>query len=158
MPPKELIQKHLIRQVYLSNIEIAEIFSPRFDYENACMSVEGREFHVDLDEASGNYFWWEAISIEVLLTPDVKASDINNESHLVFSTARQAWEDCAQANNITPNRVEVLEVWLVSDWLYNKLNCQEESVVTWKGLPLWGRTGTGFPIEREEVIEVIARL
>jgi hypothetical protein len=70
MNDKELIQKHLIRQVYLSNAEIAEIFSSRFNYENACMIVEDREFHVDRDEASGNYFWWEAISIKVLLKPD----------------------------------------------------------------------------------------
>ncbi len=165
MNPKELIQNHVIRQVYLSNAEIAEIFPPRFDYENACMSIEGREFHADLDEASGNYFWWEAISIEVLLKTDVKAADLNNESHQLVSTARQAWFDCAQANKIAPerlavcdsNRFEVLEVWLVSDWFYNKLGCQDESVAIWKGLPLWGRTSTGFPIEREEVIELIAR-
>jgi hypothetical protein len=110
MNDKELIQKHLIRQVYLSN---AEIFSSRFNYENACMSVEDREFHVDRDEASGNYFWWEAISIKVLLKPDVEAADLNNESHHEFFTSQQAWEDCAQANNIIPDRVEVLEVWLV---------------------------------------------
>jgi hypothetical protein len=158
MNGKELIHKHLIRQVYLSNTEIAEIFSPRFDYENACMGAEGREFHVDLDEASGNYFWWEAISIEVFLKPALTATDLNNESDCEFSTARQAWADCAHANNITANRVEVMEVWLISDWLYNKLDCQGESVVTWKGLPLWGRTSTGFPVDREDVIEVIARL
>ncbi|WP_373539530.1 hypothetical protein [Chamaesiphon sp.] len=158
MTPKAIIQNHLIRQVYLSNAEIAEIFSPRFDYEEACMSAEGREFHVDLDEAIGNYFWWEAISIEVLLKPDVKAADLNNESDPVFLTARQAWFDCAQTNNINPNPIEVLEVWLVSDWLYNKLDCQDESVVIWKGLPLWGRTSTGLPVDREDVIEAIARL
>jgi hypothetical protein len=158
MNSKELIGKHLIRQVYLSNTEIAGIFSPRFNYEEACMSIEGKEFHVDLDESSGKYFWWEAISIEVFLKPDVKATDLNNESNQEFSTARQAWSDCAQVNNITPNRAEVMEVWLVSDWLYNKLDCQEESVVTWKGLPLWGRTSMGFPIEQEEVIDRIARL
>jgi hypothetical protein len=93
-----------------------------------------------------------------LLKPDAKATDLNNESHHLFSTPQQAWKDCAQANNITPNRIEVLEVWLVSDWLYNKLGCQDESVVIWKGLPFWGRTSTGFSIEREEVIELIARL
>lgn len=158
MTPKELIQNHLIRQVYLSNAEIAEIFPPRFDYENACMGVEGKELHVDLDITNDKYFWWEAISIEVFLKPDLKATDLNNESHHVFSTTRQAWKDCAQANNITPYLVEVMEVWLVSDWLYNKLDCQNESIVTWKGLPLWGRTGTGFPVDREDVIEVIARL
>jgi hypothetical protein len=158
MTPKAIIQNHLIRQVYLSNAEIAEIFSPRFDYEEACMSIEGREFHVDFDETNDKYFWWEAISIEVLLKPDVKAADLNNESDPIFLTARQAWFDCAQTNNITPNPIEVLEVWLVSDWLHNKLDCQDESVVTWKGLPLRGRTSTGLPVDREDVIEVIARL
>ena len=78
MNAKELIQKHLIRQVNLSNDEIADILPPRFDYENACMSVEGREFHVDLDIANDKYFWWEAISIEVFLKPDLKAADLNN--------------------------------------------------------------------------------
>lgn len=158
MTPKELIQNHVIRQVYLSNAEIAETFSPRFDYENACMSMEGIEFHVDLDEANDKYFWWEAISLEVLLEADVKAADAFNESDPIFLTAQQAWKDCAQANSITADRVEILEVWLVSDWLYNKLDYQNESVVAWKGLPLWGRTGSGFPVEREDAIEVIARL
>jgi hypothetical protein len=158
MTTDELVQNHIVRQVYLSNAEIAEIFLPRFDYEEACMSAEGREFYVDFDETNNKYFWWEAISIEVLLKPDVKAADLNNESDPVFLTARQAWFDCAQTNNITPNPIEVLEVWLVSDWLYNKLDCQDESVVTWKGLPLWGRTSTGLPVDREDVIEAIVRL
>ena len=158
MTPDELVQKHIVRKVHLSNAEIAEIFPARFDYENACMSAEGREFHVDYDITNNKYFWWEAISIEVFLKPDLKAADLNNESHPVFSTARQAWEDCAQANNITPERVEVMEVLPITDWLYNKLDYQGESVIAWKGLPLWGRTGTGFPVERDDPIEVITRL
>ncbi|PSB47466.1 hypothetical protein [Chamaesiphon polymorphus] len=158
MTPNELVQKHIVRKVHLINAEIAEIFPARFDYEEACMSLEGKEFHVDYDITNNKYFWWEAISIEVLLEADVRAADAFNESDPIFSTAGQAWKDCAQANNITSNPVELLEVWLVSNWLYDKLNCQDESVVTWKGLPLWGRSGSGFPIDREDAIEVIARL
>ena len=158
MTTNELVQNHIVRQVYLSNAEIAEIFLPRFDYEEACMSADGREFYVDFDETNNKYFWWEAISIEVLLEAKVKGTDAFNESEPIFLNDLQAWKDCAQANNITSNPVELLEVWLVSDWLYDKLNCQDESVVTWKGLPLWGRSGSGFPIDLEDAIEVIARL
>jgi hypothetical protein len=158
MTPKELIQGHVIRQVYLSNAEITEIFKPRSDYKNACKRTLNQEFNVDIDELNDRYFWWETFSSEEILEQSNQSEDLTNESHHVFFTAQEAWIDCARSNQIDPHEDEVMEVWLVSDWLHDKLSRQNESVINWKGLPLWGRTSTGIALSQEDIIISIAKI
>ena len=52
-------------------------------------------------------------------------------------------------------RSEVFEHWLVSSWLGQKLIEQEETVVEFYGLTVWGRTTTGQAIYCDDVIQEI---
>jgi hypothetical protein len=156
MTPKELVQNHIIRRVFLEQYEITELFQPLQDFENACLGAAGQEFHVDRDTTTGKYFWWEAFSVEVLLEEPDRVEDFNNESAAIFPSELQAWCDCATQNQITPYYVEVMEVWLVSDWMFDRLESLHQPVIKWKGLPLWGRTGKGSALYQESLIEEIA--
>ena len=52
-------------------------------------------------------------------------------------------------------RSEVFEHWLVSSWLFEKLQEQGESVVEMYGLYIWCRTTTGMAIAYDCVIQII---
>jgi hypothetical protein len=53
---------------------------------------------------------------------------------------------------------EVLEHWIVSDWLAERLAQRGETVdQDFAGLTIWGRTTTGQPIECDDVIIDVAR-
>ena len=52
-------------------------------------------------------------------------------------------------------RSEVFEHWLVSSWLYQKLQEQGETVVELYGLNIWCRTTTGMAIAYDCVIKEI---
>jgi hypothetical protein len=57
-----------------------------------------------------------------------------------------------------PEGAEVLEHWLISDWLADKLEAKGESVVRdLCGLTVWGRATTGQAIYCDGVIEEITR-
>ena len=50
---------------------------------------------------------------------------------------------------------EVLEWWICSDWLYNKLKAKGETIDTFYGLQIWGRTCSGQAIKCDWVIQTI---
>jgi hypothetical protein len=154
MTPEEIVKKHVIRQVYFSDSEISEYFQPKQDYKSACMSINDKEFHVDRDKFHNKYFWWQAYAIEFLLERTDKIQDQNNESGHMFFSEQEAWRDCARSNQIVSDEVEVLEVWMVSDWLYDRLEHQNESVIRWKGLPLWG--GTVLNLHDDPILKEIS--
>ena len=59
----------------------------------------------------------------------------------------------ADDHNLEPDRHEVFEHWIVSDWLADKLEAQEEAVERdFFGLTIWGRCTTGQSIYMDGVI------
>lgn len=62
--------------------------------------------------------------------------------------AREYCERC----DIDPEFNEALEHWLVSSWLYDKLETRGEMVTEFKGLRIWGRTTSGQSISIDSVI------
>ncbi|AFZ55582.1 hypothetical protein [Cyanobacterium aponinum] len=45
--------------------------------------------------------------------------------------------------------------WLVSEWLYRQLLAHHQPVVKFKNLYIWGRMGTGYSLNDEEVLITI---
>ena len=52
---------------------------------------------------------------------------------------------------------EVFQWFLVSEWLYNKLNEQLEPVCEFEGVYFWGRCGMNYSLEDEHCIIEIAK-
>jgi hypothetical protein len=66
------------------------------------------------------------------------------------------WQELCEEFNIEPYETEVLEHWLVSDWLADKLIAKGETVVKdYMGLTIWGRTTSGQAISLDYVIQQI---
>jgi hypothetical protein len=70
----------------------------------------------------------------------------------------EVWQKLCQAEHIDPHEREVLEHWLVSNWLAEKLQANDEIVVDdLYGLTVWGRTTSGQAISMDGVIRQIVR-
>ncbi|ANP79296.1 hypothetical protein A134_23060 [Vibrio crassostreae 9CS106] len=59
-------------------------------------------------------------------------------------------------HNIEPEYMEVLEHWIVSDWLGSQLSARGEAVQEIHGLTIWGRTCSGQSIELDSIITDIS--
>ena len=57
--------------------------------------------------------------------------------------------------DINDYRSEVFEHWIVTSWLFKKLQEQGETVVELYGLTIWCRTATGMAIAYDHVIKEI---
>lgn len=64
------------------------------------------------------------------------------------------FDDSSGFNNDEP--VEVMQWWIVSEWLAIKLADVGEPVVSYLGLEFWGRTGCGYPLEIEDCLVKIS--
>jgi hypothetical protein len=62
----------------------------------------------------------------------------------------------ADDHNIEPERIEVYEHWIVSEWFAYKLKGKGEIVGEFMGMIIWGRTCTGHAIFLDGVIKEIA--
>jgi hypothetical protein len=68
------------------------------------------------------------------------------------------WQKLCQSESIDPQENEVLEHWIVSDWLADKLEEKGETVVDdLYGLTVWGRTTSGQSISMDHVIRQITQ-
>lgn len=70
------------------------------------------------------------------------------------------WEELCESKDLDPedHRNEVLEHWIVSDWLAGKLDAHGEIVdYDFMGLTVWGRTTSGQSISLDYVINEIAK-
>jgi hypothetical protein len=64
-----------------------------------------------------------------------------------------SWRDFCDARDIEPQRIEIHEHWIVSEWLAAQLEERGEVVKrNFYGLTLWGRAGTGQAILLDDVI------
>ena len=75
-----------------------------------------------------------------------------------YNTEAGAAKACCDELGVEPNRREIYEHWVVTDWLASKLEAQDELIVRdWHGLTLWGRATTGQAIVMDYVIQEIAK-
>lgn len=66
------------------------------------------------------------------------------------------WQDVCESENIDPYYPEILEHWIVSNWLADKLIAKGETVdKDFMGLTVWGRRTSGQGIANDYVIEQI---
>jgi hypothetical protein len=64
-----------------------------------------------------------------------------------------SWQDFCHANDLEPQRHEIYEHWIVSDWLARRLEERGEVIERdFYGLTLWGRACTGQAILLDDVI------
>ena len=47
---------------------------------------------------------------------------------------------------------EIFQYFIISDWLYEKLNQEKEPTIIYKGLNIWGRCGCGYSLEDESCL------
>lgn len=69
--------------------------------------------------------------------------------------AKSASEAC-EIDDLEPYELDVLEHWVVSEWLANKLRKHGEKVQNLGNLEVWARTTTGQSIYTDGVIQLIA--
>ncbi|MEM8722467.1 MAG: hypothetical protein AAGE84_24775 [Cyanobacteria bacterium P01_G01_bin.39] len=81
---------------------------------------------------------------EFIIDPDYNAKSDAIDEYFRY----QDWE-------LDDYRSEVFEHWLVSSWLFKKLQEQGETVVELYGLNIWCRTTTGMAIAYDCVIKEI---
>ncbi|MCZ4270739.1 hypothetical protein [Maritalea porphyrae] len=108
------------------------LFTPLYDYESAA-----REANWEFDEKEGH--WWR-----------VETSNANGLE--LASTAENA---CA-IDDIEPHETEILEHWIVSNWLAEQLEAKGQRVDNdFAGLTVWARTTSGQAISQDYVIQQI---
>ena len=66
-------------------------------------------------------------------------------------------EDEICINCFDPEPKEIFQWFIVSEWLFNKLNEQGEPVIEIKGLYFWGRCGCGYSLEDETSLKNIVK-
>lgn len=83
---------------------------------------------------------------------------VANEKRFVLPniTVVGDWEELCSCEGIEPEREEVYEHWIVSDWLADKLSALGHPTGELFGLTIWGRGGTGQAILLDYAIAAIA--
>jgi hypothetical protein len=72
---------------------------------------------------------------------------------LRYLESADAWDDFCHANELEPQRNEIYEHWIVSDWLARRLEERGEVIERdFYGLTVWGRACTGQAILLDGVI------
>jgi len=144
--------------------DVSSIFV-RNNYENS-----GTEFiHIDADtdqlEEIANHFggWGDAVAQSGV--PD-DCTDTEQYLRIVpgaMTLLRAAvgklvddWGWVCNKYDIAPEVDEVLEHWIVSDWLAHELKERGETVGEFAGLTIWGRCTTGQSIALDHGIQEIA--
>lgn len=84
-------------------------------------------------------------------------TDWRPRSRTSMTERQPSAQEACEANGIEPHQREVLEHWLVSDWLADKLAERGEKIdKDFAGLTIWARTTTGQAVYCDHVIEQIA--
>ena len=101
---------------------------------------------------TNTYYWDEGINFytefEGAVNKDNKPkTDCNCYNCDVVGVVDAHTDNCI--NCFEPEPKEVLQWFIVSDWLYNKLKEQGEPVIEMKGVNFWGRCGCGYSLEDE---------
>ncbi len=113
----------------------------RVDYKSAARAAGYRVVACD-----AGYQW---------LGPD---EELTEDSYGAFADETAAWIACCEYNDIEPQRHEVYEHWIVSDWLADELGDRGECVARdFAGMTIWGRCTTGQHISMDRVMLEIAR-
>jgi hypothetical protein len=95
----------------------------------------------------------------------MKHDEVNNLiEHEIFANATQfaiaLYEQCGQFLPddfySTKDDDEILQFWIVSEWLARKLIQNGKEVKLLYGIYFWGRTTAGMALEDEEVLQQIA--
>jgi len=77
-----------------------------------------------------------------------------------FDGEQDTCESCGEevdAEDCDQEAQEIMQWFIVSRWLYNRLNEQGEPVAEWKGLCWWGRTCCGQGAEMDGTFQAISR-
>ena len=104
--------------------------------------------------------WDTAELVEYLNGQDVEFK-VDDEGDVLRKLARQAaeeqgFEDFCNDHNIDPDRDEVYEHWIVTEWLQRKLAEKGHPTGEVCGLTIWGRPTTGQAISMDGVMLAIA--
>ena len=123
------------------------------------------------------------INVEILtLANELAEHHLYNDEYLIdnvenlyyeFESASHGKYECNECTNIgvvnddgicincfddsDTKHKEIFQWFIVSDWLYEKLNKQGEPVVEIKGVYFWGRCGYGYSLENEWCLKRIVK-
>ena len=98
-----------------------------------------------IDNVSNLYYEFESASHEHYECNECSNVGVVNDEGLCV--------DCFEDSDL--KHKEIFQWFIVSDWLYEKLDKQGEPVVKIKGLNFWGRCGCGYSLEDETSIKNI---
>tara|TARA_R100000773_G_scaffold44455_1_gene45669 strand:- start:1089 stop:1427 length:339 start_codon:yes stop_codon:yes gene_type:complete len=89
----------------------------------------------------------EQQEIKTLLDRELKvlANELGNE--LFLDALESGYVDNYECDEEYEEYPEVMQWWIVSDWLADKLREDNEVVMESKGLMFWGRCGYGYALE-----------
>lgn len=101
----------------------------------------------DNDAVTGRLYESEAEALDAALS--------EAGTYLSADEEDEAAEEYGRICNVEPETCEVLEHWIVSNWLAERLSEKGESVGEWCGLTIWGRCTSGQAICADGIIERI---
>lgn len=157
--------------------ELLNLYS-RYDYEEA-----GREALSDadldtLEEVADQFGYWDDVLAECDIPEVVEGEDTFTVCGKTFDyeddaieVARMSkidairekvadivddWQRVCNRFDLDLDPTEVYEYWIVSSWLYKRLEERGECVGEFAGMSIWGRTCTGQAIYLDGVIREIA--
>lgn len=137
MTPQELVKSHIIKRIYLNHGESID-YSLVPNYEQPCKS---QGFSLNDDNSDNEYYWEEAV-------------DLDDRDY--FSTPKEAWINCAKANDIQPSYLKPLQDIVVTQWLYEKLLKKGQPVEIYQNQYTWGRPTNDQEIYMDNIIIEIA--
>ena len=107
------------------------------------------EYHLNSDE-----YYWD--NVENAFT-EFESSSHNKYKCNDCDSVGVVNEDGICINCFENEPKEIFQWFIVSEWLFNKLNEQNEPVVEIKGLHFWGRCGYGYSLEYETSLKNIVK-
>ena len=156
-----------------SNFDIASQFVANHVIQNVNELMEAlinQDMAIDnIEDVIRTHDWNYAVDEFNSLNPDYEIKlhngryDIWNieDDEIVYQdyeTALEAVRDFYHDDqgNFDDITCDVLEYWLVSDWLFDRLSDENEAVAEIYGLKIWGRTCSGQAIALDCNIQAIA--
>lgn len=172
---QRIMAKLVDREVYYC---VSHLISHFFSNPEAC----GEDYQDDLMNLGRCVDWeqtWEEASDYTLIQDSegqwyIVDSSLweNDKDDLANDIAKDVWlnkysehtvEDPTDFHEICgyiecdPVEMEVLEHWIVSNWLYDQLSERGQSIGIIHEIDVWGRTTTGQSISQDGIIFEIAR-
>jgi hypothetical protein len=157
----DLVAREVVQCVSYMISELCEI-QEHLDAETQD-SLLNLAYRQDFEQGAFNEGWIAASEAGAFSLARAKHAGLEGADFIKMEDGKAAefqvcddWQDLCNLEHIEPEEMDILEHWIVSDWLGRKLTEHGESVETVMGLTVWGRVTSGQSISMDGIISEIA--